>query len=88
MVTSLCYARACETETIWAMCNPGSKGDDGLMGGSGVWQPLRGRVGGFRREDVGIAYCDVDTDSLKQGRELYKIREDFARTSALERHGK
>lgn len=86
MVTSLCFARACETETIWAMCNPGGKAQEGFMGGSGVWQPLRGRVGGFPGADVGIAYCDVDTDSLKTARELYKVREDWAQRSQLERH--
>ncbi|BEI81291.1 hypothetical protein CcaverHIS002_0204510 [Cutaneotrichosporon cavernicola] len=85
MVTSLCFARACETETVWVMCNPGGGGE--FMGGSGVWQPLRGRVGGFTASDVGIAYVDIDTDGLKAARELYKIREDFAST-ALERHVK
>lgn len=86
MVTSLCFARACETETIWAMCNPGGSG--GFMGGSGVWQPLRGRVGGFTASDVGVAYADVDTDSLQAARELYKVREDFAARTAMERHAK
>ncbi len=84
MVTSLCFARACETETIWAMCNPGGTGD--FMGGSGVWQPLRGRVAGFSDSAVGIAYADVDTDSLKAARELYKVREDFAARTTMERH--
>lgn len=84
MVTSLCFARACETETIWVMCNPG--GDNEFMGGSGVWQPLRGRVGGFPASDVGIAYADVDTDDLAAARELYKVREDFAARTAMERH--
>ncbi|GMK54499.1 hypothetical protein CspeluHIS016_0110850 [Cutaneotrichosporon spelunceum] len=86
MVTSICFARACETEAIWIMCNAGGEGE--FMGGSGVWQSLRGRVGGFSASDVGIAYVDVNTDDLRTARALYKIREDFVAWSGMERHPK
>lgn len=46
VVSALCLTRAFETETVWIMCNAGGDAIEGFMGGSGVWAPLRGRVGG------------------------------------------
>lgn len=79
MVKSWCFARAVETESVWAMCNPGGEESDEFMGGSGVWQPLRGFIDGFDRAEVGLKVVEVDMDVLKDAKEVYKIREDYQR---------
>lgn len=66
VVQSLAYARAFETETVLAMVNAGGNREkDGFMGGSGVWAPLLGRIGGFDGEEVGMKVLDVDLGVLK-----------------------
>ncbi|WVQ86140.1 hypothetical protein IAT38_008308 [Cryptococcus sp. DSM 104549] len=64
-----------ETETVWIMCNAGGDDREGFMGGSGIWAPLRGRVGGC---GVGaeLKVLDVDVGVLK-------IREDWSRTQGI-----
>lgn len=65
VVQALCWARAFETETVFIHTNPGGSRDEGFMGGSGVWAPLRGKVGGFDGEEVGLRIVDVDLGVLK-----------------------
>lgn len=77
MVRSWCFARSVETETVWAMCNAGGASAE-FMGGSGVWQPLRGLVGGLEAAE-GIQIVNIDMGVLKVAKELYKIREDFSK---------
>lgn len=60
VVQALAYARCFETETVLIHTNPGGPRDEGFMGGSGVWAPLRGKVGGFEGEKVGMSVVDVD----------------------------
>ncbi|WRT63098.1 uncharacterized protein IL334_000001 [Kwoniella shivajii] len=76
ILSSLSYARAFETETVWIMCNAGGLAKDGYIGGSSVWMPLKGKVGGCQNENVELAIVDVDLDILKDARTLYKIRAD------------
>lgn len=64
VVSALCLTRAFETETVWIMCNAGGDAIEGFMGGSGVWAPLRGRVGGCGVE-ASLQIVDVETDVLK-----------------------
>jgi hypothetical protein len=43
------------------MCNAGGdKEGDRFMGGSGVWVPLRGKIGGFERNEIGMRVVDLD----------------------------
>ena len=65
LVQALCWARAFETETVVIHTNPGGSRDEGFMGGSGVWAPLRGKVGGFEREAVGMEIVEVDLGVIK-----------------------
>jgi hypothetical protein len=60
------------------MCNAGGDDKEGFMGGSAVWAPLRGRVGGCGVA-VGMSVVEIDVAVLKDARDLYKIREDWAR---------
>ncbi|KAL7420091.1 hypothetical protein Q5752_005056 [Cryptotrichosporon argae] len=78
VVQALAWARAFESETVLAMVNAGGPRDEGFMGGSGVWAPLLGKVGGFAAAEVGLRVVDVDLGILKDGRETYKIREDWS----------
>ncbi|ORX40909.1 carbon-nitrogen hydrolase [Kockovaella imperatae] len=54
LTSALCFARAFETETVWIMCNAGGNNEKDLIGGSGVWAPLRGRLGGFDGSDEAV----------------------------------
>lgn len=82
MLSALCYARSFETETVWIMCNAGGDATEGFMGGSAVWAPLVGRVGGCGVSHPGVEVVDIDISVLKDGRDLYRIREDWARKQA------
>ncbi|KAK4684937.1 hypothetical protein P7C73_g5227, partial [Tremellales sp. Uapishka_1] len=82
VVSSLCFARSFEAELVWIMCNAGGNASEGFMGGSAVWAPLQGRVGGFDDETTGVKVIDVDIKVLKDARDTYKIREDWARVNA------
>ncbi len=64
MLSSLCLARAFETETVWIMCNPGGDPLQGFMGGSGAWAPLRGRIG-RQNGEAGLEVVEVDLSVLK-----------------------
>lgn len=64
-VQALCFARSFETETVVIHTNPGGSRDEGFMGGSGVWAPLRGKVGGFGGEKVGLEIVDIDMGVIK-----------------------
>ncbi|KAK8847724.1 hypothetical protein IAR55_005583 [Kwoniella newhampshirensis] len=90
ILSTLSYARAFETETAWVMCNAGGPAEEGYIGGSGVWMPLKGKVGGHEGEQVGLKVVDVDlevlkvssrarnmSDFLQDARALYKIRADY-----------
>ncbi|ODN77925.1 hypothetical protein L202_05025 [Cryptococcus amylolentus CBS 6039] len=81
VVSALCLTRSFETETVFVMSNAGGDAREGFMGGSGVWAPLRGRVGGC---GVGkeVKIVDVDVGVLKDARETYKIKEDWSRKNA------
>lgn len=81
MLSALSYARSFETETVWVLSNAGGPAEEGFMGGSAVWAPLRGRVGGFAKSEVGVRLIEVDIDVLNDGRDLYKIREDASRNN-------
>lgn len=65
LVQALCWARSFETETVVIHTNPGGSRDQGFMGGSGVWAPLRGKVGGFEGEKVGMEIVEVDMGVIK-----------------------
>jgi predicted amidohydrolase len=64
-LAALSYARAFETETVWILCNAGGPAKDGYIGGSGIWMPLKGKVGGCKTVDVELAIVDVDMEVLK-----------------------
>jgi hypothetical protein len=64
VIQSLCYARSFESETVWVMVNAGGPAVEGFAGGSGVWAPLRGKIGGLDGEE-GFMFVDVNTDLLK-----------------------
>lgn len=50
----------------------------GLFGQSGVWAPLIGCVGGATvGEEEGWKIVEVRMDSVRNGREFFKIREDY-----------
>lgn len=66
LVQALCWARSFETETVVIHVNPGGdRKDEGFMGGSGVWAPLKGKIGGYEREEVGVEFVDVELGVLK-----------------------
>lgn len=66
LVQALCWSRSFETETVLIHVNPGGdRKDGGFMGGSGVWAPLKGKIGGYEREEVGVEFVDVDIGVLK-----------------------
>ena len=66
LVQALCWSRSFETETILIHVNPGGdRKEGGFMGGSGVWAPLKGKIGGYEREEVGVEFVDVDLEVLK-----------------------
>jgi hypothetical protein len=88
LLQSLSYTRAFETETALVMCNAGPGVAPGLMGGSGVWMPFKGKLKGQdlvaqRREKEGgddateLCGFEVDLGLLPVARETYKIREDW-----------
>jgi hypothetical protein len=65
LVQALCWSRSFETETILIHVNPGGPRTEGFMGGSGVWAPLKGKIGGYEKEEVGIEFVDVDLGVIK-----------------------
>ena len=65
VISALCMARSFETETVWVMCNAGGDSIEGFAGGSGVWAPLRGRVGGADTSEEGLHLVDIDLGVLK-----------------------
>ncbi|CAD6570667.1 MAG: hypothetical protein TREMPRED_005947 [Tremellales sp. Tagirdzhanova-0007] len=79
LLASLTYARCFETETVWILCNAGGPADEGYIGGSGVWMPLRGKVGGCSGMTAELSVVDVDLTVLKDARECYMIREDWSK---------
>ena len=64
-LAALSYARAFETETVLILCNAGGPVDEGYIGGSGIWMPLKGKVGGCKTVGVELAVVDVDLEVLK-----------------------
>lgn len=73
------FGRAVETESVWVLSNAAGDESKGFMGGGGIWAPLRGKVAGFERAEEGLVYADVDLPNvLKDTKEAYTIREDFA----------
>ena len=50
------------------MCNAGGSHDEGYIGGSGVWMPLKGQLGGTKGCDPELAIVDVDLGVLKVSR--------------------
>jgi predicted amidohydrolase len=70
LVQALCWSRAFETETVFIHVNPGGSRDEGFMGGSGVWAPLKGKIGGYDREEVGLQFVDIDLKALEVSRAL------------------
>ncbi|RXK41014.1 hypothetical protein M231_01645 [Tremella mesenterica] len=77
ILSSLNMTRSFETETAWIMCNAGGDELEGFMGGSGVWVPFRGKLGGFDGAEENVKVVDLDLDVLKDARETYKIRQDW-----------
>lgn len=83
LVQSLAYARSFETETILAMCNAGEDEPRGFMGGSGIWQPFKGKLKGdpitLPADDAttDLRQYNVDLGILPVARRTYKIREDW-----------
>lgn len=67
-LAALSYARAFETETVWILCNAGGPAEEGYIGGSGIWMPLKGRVGGCQTVNAEMAIVDVDMEVLKVSR--------------------
>ena len=66
LVQALCWSRSFETETILIHVNPGGdRKDGGFMGGSGIWAPLKGKIGGYEREEVGVEFVDVELGVLQ-----------------------
>jgi hypothetical protein len=65
LVQALCWSRSFETETILIHVNPGGPRKEGFMGGSGIWAPLKGKIGGYEKEEVGIEFVDVDLGVIK-----------------------
>lgn len=49
------------------MCNAGGPASEGYIGGSGVWMPLKGKLGGFEGGEVGLKIVDIDLTVLKVG---------------------
>jgi predicted amidohydrolase len=80
LVQSWMFGRAVETESVWVLSNAVGKAEDGYMGGSGVWAPLRGKMAGFAGPEEGLVFAEVDLPNvLKDAKEAYKIREDYAK---------
>lgn len=78
LVQAWMFGRAVETESVWVLSNATGKPEDGYMGGSGVWAPLRGKVVGFDGVEEGVRFADVDlVNVLRDTKEAYKIREDY-----------
>jgi hypothetical protein len=67
LLSALSYTRAFETETVWVLCNAGGPADEGYIGCSGVWMPLKGKLGGCEGTESSLAIVEVDLDVLKVG---------------------
>lgn len=65
------------------------------MGGSGVWIPLQGKIGGFERNKVGVQTVEVDLKVVEVSSARFTCAEDstvetctrFARTGASVKRG-
>jgi predicted amidohydrolase len=69
VLAALSFARAFETETAWILCNAGGPAEEGYIGGSAVWMPLKGRVGGCTGVNTELAVVDVDLSVLQVSRD-------------------
>lgn len=78
LLHSWMFSRAVETESVWALCNIGGDPQHGYMGGSGVWAPLRGNVGGVHGSEACLCVLEIDMNVVKDAREVCKIRNDHA----------
>lgn len=65
------------------MCNAGGDEPRGFMGGSGIWQPFKGKLIGsevaLSSDDTTteLRQYEVDMGILAVARRTYKIREDW-----------
>jgi hypothetical protein len=65
------------------MCNAGGDAPRGFMGGSGVWQPFKGKLTGSpvalpsQDTTTDLRQYAVDLGILPVARRTYKIREDW-----------
>ena len=77
------------------MCNAGGSHDEGYIGGSGVWMPLKGQLGGTKGGEAELAIVDVDLEVLKvsqisrccltisqDARALYQVQVDAGKRAA------
>jgi len=67
ILSSLSCVRAFETESVWIMCNAGGPKEEGYIGASGVWMPLKGKLAGVKGVEAGFEMVDVDMNVLKVG---------------------
>lgn len=47
------------------MCNAGGPASEGYIGGSAIWMPLKGKLGGVEGVEAGMKIIDVDLGVLK-----------------------
>ncbi|KAF7973026.1 hypothetical protein HWV62_16424 [Athelia sp. TMB] len=83
LLQSLAYTRAFESETAVVMVNAGGPVSEGFIGGSGVWLPFKGMLGGVGvggapddNKVEGMRVVQVDLSVLKDSRRTYQIRTD------------
>ena len=93
LVQALCWSRSFETETILIHVNPGGdRQEGGFMGGSGIWAPLKGKIGGYDREEVGVEFVDVELGVLKvcllPEKPAYGKADDVGRTRFIQDSGR
>lgn len=50
---------------MWILCNAGGPAEEGYIGGSAIWMPLKGKVGGCKSVNAEMAIVNVDMDVLK-----------------------
>lgn len=83
LLQSLAYTRAFESETAVVMVNAGGPVAEGYIGGSGVWMPFKGMLGGVGvsggpddGKTEGMRVVQVDLSVLRDSRRTYQIRTD------------
>ncbi|KZP15746.1 carbon-nitrogen hydrolase [Athelia psychrophila] len=83
LLQSLAYTRAFESETAVVMVNAGGPVAEGYIGGSGVWMPFKGMLGGVGvgegqdgEKVEGMRVVQVDLSVLRDSRRTYQIRTD------------